>query len=194
MGASSTSGALLQFGRGSQFQFITMRYTKTIWFRFLVFSGAASVLSGCAGLSVRPINSDEEDKHARGYRYYETSPFLLIQTDNEGGVKSSIVHLPDTTKKRSARPYTVLASNEITLEFTHGSLTKSITDVDGTTVPKALVSVLEKAALATIAAANTAEPAGAANTVPAPYLFRIIIKGDTIKLVGGQPTDAVVKF
>lgn len=165
--------------------------TTTACLRRCLPLAATFLLGGCAGLSVHPINSPGDDAKRHGFRYYESSPYLLVQTNNEGGVTSKILHLPDETKKRSVQPFAVLASNTTTLEFKNGVLGKSLADVDGTEVPKAIVAALEKAALASIPAANTGEQKGSDDpvTVPAPYLFRIVVRGNSVSLVGGAPVD-----
>jgi hypothetical protein len=142
-------------------------------------------LTACAGLEVKDVSSPEADARALGVRYYESSPYLLVHTDNQGGLVTRILYLPDRTKKRSIRPYSQLARGTSKLEFKNGVLTSSQTELDAGVVPKAIVSALEKAALAAVAAANEAKPE-AMNLAPPPYLFKIIIQGDSIVLRGGQ--------
>jgi len=150
------------------------------------------LLTGCAGMHSRPLLSCEDDAHSRGFRYYEASPYLLVQTDNDGGLKSQIIFLPDETKKQSIRPFSFMASITITLDFDRGILSHGVHDVDETVVPAALVSALEKAAAAVIGA-NTATDKKQ-RTVPAPYLFKILIKGNQVELAGGQPDMDEINF
>ena len=65
-------------------------------------------LGGCAGVNYETITSDQQDAKAKGLRYYDSSPYLLVQTDNQGALKADLKYLPDLTKKRQARPYTFL--------------------------------------------------------------------------------------
>ena len=152
------------------------------------------VITGCAGLDVTAINTEADDNMARGFRYYESAPFLLVHTDNKGGLTSKVIYLPDLKKKRSLRPYNHLASNEATLTFDKGMLTGAKAVVDETVIPKAVVASLEKVATALITAANGEETAED-HLVPAPYLFRVTknSSGEWI-LPGGQgknPDDTI---
>jgi len=156
-------------------------------------AGLVIALAGCAGLDVQSANTSEEDSKALGFRYYESSPYLLVYTNNEGGLTSKIIHLPDETKKRSARPYSYLATNSVTLSFANGVLTNGVFDIDETAIPTAVISALEKAAGALIAGANTGKTE-ATQTVPAPYLFKIIIKDGSVTLVGDQPAEKDISF
>jgi hypothetical protein len=147
----------------------------------------------CAGLTVTSVDTDAKDKKDLGIRYYESSPYLLVHTDNEGGLVTRILYLPDPTKKRSVRPYAYLANSSTTLNFKNGVLSSAETSVDTTAIPKAILGAIESAATAAIKAAD--EPAGENHNVPPPYLFKIIINGDKVFL-GGQPTepDGTVKL
>jgi hypothetical protein len=149
----------------------------------------ALVLAGCAGIDVTTIGTDAaRDASARGFRYYQSAPFLFVASDGKGGVTGVIKFLPDTTQKMSIRPYAFASSNETTLTFDGGVLSGASTVVDETTVPSAaldaLAKVLTAAARASLAAPDVVDDA----TVPVPYLFRIVQKGDTIELRGG-PLD-----
>lgn len=146
------------------------------------------VVSGCAGIDAAPVANDEQD---RGIRYYERSTFLLVHTDNNGGLTSKVVYLPDMKKKMSLKPYNYLASNNATLTFDKGMLTQSKAVVDETIIPKAVIAGLEKAASAVIAAANAPTQAKR-YSVPAPYMFRIQQdnKGNW-SLQGGQGPEGI---
>jgi hypothetical protein len=145
-------------------------------------------LIGCAGVTVTPVTSKTDDR-ARGLRYYELSPYLLVHTDNKEGLVSKIVMLPDDSKKRSAKPYNFLASNTVTLKFTNGVLNDNTFEADGTAVPSAIVEVLGEAAKKMISgrSGETGEEEKS-HTVPVPYLYKIIVHGDSITLHGGAPT------
>lgn len=132
----------------------------------------AVCLAGCAGMQAGPIADAATDDRDEGFRYYETSPFLLLYTDGKGGLKSELLFLPDTTKLRSIKPYAWGASNKTTLTFDNGRLVKATSEIDETVIPKAVISGLEKIATSAVKAAN-----GTNEGIPGPYLFRIIKDG-----------------
>jgi hypothetical protein len=165
------------------------------------------ITMGCAGMKVLPVRPVEPcaakgaagkpkddglvaEADAKGFRYYQASPYVLITTDNDGGLTSTIVYLPDPNKLFSARPYNVMSTNHTTLEFANGVLSTSAVDVDETILPKAVISAVETAAGAAIKALLD-EPA-ADRLVAPPYLYKIVTKKDstgkvTVTLVGGAP-------
>ena len=142
-------------------------------------------LGGCAGLSTGSLVTQKEIDEGDGFRYYDTSPFLLITSDGKGGLKSKVLYLPDSTKLRTIKPYSFAAKNDATLTFDKGTLVQAKAVVDETIVPTAIVGALEKVATARIKAAN-----GGTGGIPSPYLFRI--HGDSAgnwSLQGGQALD-----
>lgn len=139
---------------------------------------ACICLTGCAGLDMRAPATQAD---AKGFRYFETSPFLLVYTDGKGGIVSKFLYLPDTTKLRSIYPYAYGAKNDVTLKFDKGRLVQAAATVDETIIPASVIAGLEKIAVSK-AAANAGE-AG----IPAPYLFRIVSDGSgNWQLRGGQ--------
>ena len=156
--------------------------------RFVVAALAVSLLVSCAGLRVNEVNHDRE---ASGIRYYQRAPFLLVYTDNSGGLKSEIHFLPDTRKLMSAEPYALFATNKTSLEFSGGVLTKGEAEVDTAVIPKAALAALEKTAAATIAAAFLLP--GQEPTLPAPVLYRIdFIEGGIV--LTGSGGEQVLRF
>lgn len=151
-------------------------------------------LVGCAGTTAGPVTDESTDE---GFRYYETSPFLLLYTDSKGGIKSEVLFLPDTTKLRSIKPYAYGASNKTTLTFDNGRLVKASTEVDETAIPKAVISGLEKIATSTIKAFN-----GGNAGLPGPYLFRIYqneqgvwsLEGDIAYKEDGASKPSIINF
>lgn len=143
---------------------------------------AIGVLAGCAGIRVEP----DSDK-AAGVRYYQSSPYLLVTTDNDGGLKTELLFLPNLKKKMSARPYSFLAKNDSALDFQNGILQTGESEGDATVVPKAVLSALEKVATVAIAAMN-APTEGGPKRVPGPILFRIDVNcgGGKSCLVGPE--------
>lgn len=134
----------------------------------LLMAAATVCLIGCAGITAGPVSDDATDD---GFRYYDTSPFLLIYTDSKGGLKSEVLFLPDTAKIRSIRPYAYGASNKTTLKFENGRLVQATSEIDETVIPKAVIAGLEKVATLAAKAANSGNEG-----IPGPYLFRIVRK------------------
>ncbi len=153
--------------------------------RSMVLAIAAICLAGCAGLEMKDIKTDDDDKSAEGFRYYDTSPFLLVYTDGKGGLKSEVLHLEDQTKKRSIRPYAYGAKNETTLKFENGRMAGTKSVVDETAVPVAVTGALEKVAASLVKAANAGN-----DGIPPPYLFRIAYVNQKWELRGGQAIAA----
>jgi hypothetical protein len=156
------------------------------WTHLLFVLPLLSTLAACAGLEVKDVSSVAADDEARGVRYYESSPYLLVHTDNQGGIVTRILYLPDRTKKRSIRPYSQLARGTSTLQFENGVLTSSQTELDAAVVPKAIVSALEKAAIAFLAANQVKKAPEEEKFVPGPRLFKIVIHGDSVTLKIGN--------
>lgn len=153
--------------------------------RFMGFALACATLAGCAGLDMKDILSPSEEKAAEGFRYYDTSPFLLVYTDGKGGLKSELLYLPDSMKKRSIRPYAYGAKNDTTLKFDNGRLVGAKAVVDETAVPVAAISALEKVATSLVKAANSGN-----DGIPPPYLYRIRFDGSNWTLSGRQAIAA----
>lgn len=152
------------------------------------------LLTACAGLNATPVGgaSGASEEEAHGFRYYQPAPYLFVHSDGKGGLISEIKYLPDTTQKMSVQPYAYLASNDSTLEFDGGMLTHASATVDETVVPKAALDSLAKVLGAAAASVLNAPGATQDNTVPVPYLFRIVIDGDNIYLNGGPADGAAL--
>ena len=156
-------------------------------FYLLITTFLIPLIISCAGIDVVRIGSDDTlEKASTGFRYYQPAPFLFIHSDGKGGLTSEIIFLPDTNEKMSIRPYAYFAFNETTISFDKGILTQAVADIDETAVAssglEALGKILGSVAIAALNAPETTNEA----TVPTPYLFKIIIKGDDLDLVGGQ--------
>jgi|KBSSwiStaDraftv2_1062776.scaffolds.fasta_scaffold401712_2 hypothetical protein len=159
----------------------------------LAFPSVVAALAGCAGLDVTTLGADAAaDRAARGFRYYQSAPFLFVVSDGKGGVNASIRFLPDTTQKMSIRPYAFASSNEATLTFDGGVLTRAATEVDETAVASAALDALAKALAAAARASLAAAEFDADPTAPVPYLFRIVQKDDAIELRGGPLQGAAL--
>jgi hypothetical protein len=142
------------------------------------------LLTSCAGVTHQAITTKKQDCEARGIRYYDSSPYLLVQTDNQGGLTSDFMYLPDQNKKRQARPFTFLASNTTTLSFQNGILTDSSSDTDSSAVPAAVIKALEQ--VATSAAKLAAFDAAQTKQAPRVYLFKIVKQKGQWGLIGAQ--------
>jgi len=146
-------------------------------------------LAGCAGVTYETISSEEADVTAKGLRFYDSSPYLLVQTDNQGALKAELTYLPDLTKKRQATPYAFLSTNTTTLDFQKGVVTTTVSDVDTTAVPVAVVTALKNIGMEAVKGAffDDSDPTQEAppNRVPRVYLFKIV-KRDYI-----DPKDSI---
>ena len=143
---------------------------------------AMLAITGCAGIEATPVDPKVQTS---GFRYYDTSPFILVYTDNKGGLVSTLIYMPDTTKMRQIKPYSYLATNKTTLTFSNGVLTQAKAEVDETAVPKAAIAGLQQVATAIVKAANAPDDDSKLE-VPAPYIFRVIKKEGKWMLAGGQ--------
>lgn len=153
----------------------------------------AAALTGCAGLEVTTLGADPaRDVAARGFRYYQSAPFLFVVSDGKGGLTASIKFLPDTTQKMSIRPYAFASSNDATLTFDGGVLSRAATVVDETAVPIAALDALARALAAAAKASLASSELELDATVPIPYLFRIVQKDDVIELRGGPLQGAAL--
>jgi hypothetical protein len=120
---------------------------------------------------------------SKGFRYYNSSPYLLVYSNGKGGIVSQIVYLPDPQKKMTATPSSFLSTIQTTMEFDKGVLKSAKNTTDASIVSSGIVKAVESAAPALLAALN--EPARD-RLVPAPYLYKIIVEGNTVKFVGKQ--------
>lgn len=145
--------------------------------RTILFLVVSLLLNACAGMTVTKVASADEDKDARGVRYYGTSPYLLVHTDSDGGIVADLKYLPDLKKKMSAQPYNYLASNATTLQFDRGVLTGSSVEVDQTVVPAAAISVLKDLAIAAAKVGAGLRTSGTSGKPDAPFpvLFKIVV-------------------
>lgn len=145
------------------------------------------VSSGCATMVHRPL-TEREDATDLGIRYYGLSPYLIAYSNGKGGVATEIKYLPDPAKKMSVTPETTLADIKSTLQFENGALTSATDTGDATAIPQAVRAAVEKLGTALIAGAGN-EPDGlnpAEGQVPAPYIYRIVVRTGGVDLIGGH--------
>lgn len=170
---------------------------------------AMVLLGGCANVAHKPMtyhrypvdeantaatekanieNTREDNNYKKGVRYYLSAPYLLVYTDGKGNLVWKVYNLPDLTKLMVAEPTQILSKTTSNLTFTNGILTTSRNETDSTGLPKAVISALEKA-LPLLAAADLPSTENA--IIPAPRLYKLVVKQDTIELVGTQSTDTI---
>jgi hypothetical protein len=119
----------------------------------------------------------------KGIRYYQASPYLLINSNSKGGLQWRILYLPDQTKMMMAEPHVMGGRVEMAMFFHNGVLTGCNALGDTTELPKAVISAVQSAIpLLALAGALAAKPP----EVPAPYLYKIVVEGDGVKFIPGQ--------
>ncbi len=131
------------------------------------------------------VVSDTDDAKDTGIRYYGASPYLIAYSDGKGGIVTEVQYMPDPAKMMSAMPSARLADVDSTMEFEHGVLKSSEDSADASALPKAVIEAIEKVAPSLIASAfnKTEEPSP---TVPAPYVFKIVVHGSDVHFVGSH--------
>ena len=128
-----------------------------------------------------------------GLRYVETSTYLLVTTDNNGGVKSEILTLPDRSRLHSARPWALMSSNETTLTLSEGALAGTSSTLDTSKVPAAIADAV-KSFGTKLVGANTKGTTDPGKTVPGPRLFKIMFTPEGVALVDAEVTYPQVQF
>jgi hypothetical protein len=150
----------------------------------------ASTVTACATVTHHRVAGAADDRSDTGIRYLGTSPYLIAYSDGKGGIVTQVAYLPDPAKKMSAKPNTTLADVDSTLEFDRGVLTSSVSKGDATAVPMAIAKAVEAFApslLAAIARAGETKE----YTIPAPYIFKIVVDGSDVYFTGGQGDQAI---
>jgi len=152
----------------------------------------ASLILGCsATIKHVPIKDDDADKSADGIRYYQASPYLLVYSNSKGGLKWEILYLPDQTKKMTVTPKVTGGRSEVALFFKNGVFTGSTVLGDTTELPKAVIAAVQSAIplLTTLLLAPIEEERP---KVPAPYLYRIIVKGKEVIFIGEKGSVDII--
>lgn len=149
--------------------------------KILIVVAACGLLGGCAAY----VTHEPEKSDSKGIRYYENSPYLIVYSDGKGGLRWQIRYLPDQSRIMTVSPTITGGRTEMTLHFQNGVLSTMSAVGDSTELPKAV-----------IAAVQSAIPllAGAVSEVdgfPAPYLYKIVVSGDTLTFVGGQGDSSI---
>ncbi|MFD0894772.1 hypothetical protein KBB96_04860 [Luteolibacter ambystomatis] len=148
-------------------------------------------LSGCAGTTFHRVTDDSKDE---GLRYVETSTYLLVTTDNNGGVKSEILTLPDRSRLHSARPWALMSSNETTLTLSEGALAGTSSTLDTSKVPAAIADAVKTFGPLLVGANTKDGTPEASKSVPGPRLFKIMNTPKGIALVDAKVTYPLVQF
>jgi hypothetical protein len=114
---------------------------------------------GCANTKYAAATSAK----ANGIRYYRPATYILIKPDYEKRQASvGIFHVPDTRQVFVADPWSWMASNNTTMEFSKGLLSKASSNVNTAEVPSALAKATADVLKEAIAAAAAAASKGGA--------------------------------
>jgi hypothetical protein len=143
---------------------------------------------GCSGIRTVPILTAEDDSHSTGFRYYESSPYILVYSNGKS-LKSDLIYLPDRTRKMSVELFDYLSTNTAKLTFSNGVLTSSETEGDSTIVPNSIIEAAKQVAIAAAqkaAAFSTIKGRRPTFAAPPPYLFKLVVDGEKTKLIGGS--------
>ncbi len=170
---------------------------------------AASTLSGgcAAGVTHRqikhtpvPLDLPADDKAVRearranaaadtgnGLRYYRSSPYVLVYTDTQGGIFWELHYLPDQTRKMAVDPFAFVAKLDSVLTFQDGMLSGVTQAGDATEAPKAILSAIQQAAPALAALAfDPTKPGEGWGEIPAPVLYKVVVRGGRVKFLGAS--------
>jgi hypothetical protein len=145
-------------------------------------------LSGCATVTHRGTTPDSTTD--TGIRYLGTSPYLIAYSDGKGGVVTEVHYLPDPKKLMSATPHATLADVGSTLNFDRGVLTESTDTGDATTVPNAILKAVAAFGPTLLGILNEAKREQE-HSIPAPYIFRIIVQGNHVVFSGSQGDTSI---
>jgi hypothetical protein len=157
---------------------------------------AMLVATGCAEVTHRPVPyhlypvagdsteakkaNDHEDSVLTGIRYYRSSPYLLVYTDGKGNLVWKIYNLPDQTKLMVATPHQFFSKITTNMTFVNGVLTTAHTETDSTAAVKAVIGAIEK-----VLPLTKVGDRPAVETIPAPRLYKILVNGSELQLIGG---------
>lgn len=157
--------------------------------RLFITSAVLAMLMGCSGVTAVHIKTPEEDLRATGFRYYESSPYILVYSDGKV-LKSDLIYLPDRTRKMSVELFDFLSSNTAMLTFSNGVLTSAETEGDATVVPKAVIESAKQVAIAAAkraAALSMVKEEKKPFAAPPPCLYKLVIDEKGARLIGGSP-------
>lgn len=144
-------------------------------------------LCSCSFVSYKKVDATDDSE---GFRYYHSSPYFLVYSNGKGGIVTQIIYIADPYKKVSARPRMFLSNMQTSMEFDKGVYKSSKNTYDASVVPSAILKAVQTIAPALLAALN--DPVKDSRSIPAPYLYKIVINGTTVEFIGGQG-DASIK-
>jgi hypothetical protein len=159
-----------------------------------VLAALLAAASACASAAVIHTNVSDPavDAADRGIRYVGTSPYLIAYSDGRGGIVTRVAYLPDPARKMSARPAGRLADVDVAMDFDRGVLTTSAESGDATAVPGAIAHAV-KAFVPQLLSALALAERSMEYEVPAPYIYKIVVRGNDVFFLGGQG-DAPIKI
>ena len=168
------------------FQSNAVRTYSTLGSSFLLLAAV-----GCATVHYNRITTDKEDVQGDGIRYYDSSPYLLVQRDTNSQWTAQALYLPDPTKKNQVKIATYLAVNSTSLTFSNAVLTQSAVTADSSAVPAAVVQMAAQVAISAAQAMKV--PQSNTNlpklTPPSVFLFKIIKDAKGWELTGASAPD-----
>lgn len=153
----------------------------------LTLASLLTLSGGCATVTHQATTGSANQK---GIRYLGTSPYLIAYSDGKGGAVTEVHYLPDPTKLMSASPHATLADVGSTLNFDRGVLTESTDTGDATAVPSALLKAVEAFGPTLLGILNEAQKEQE-HSLPAPYIFKIVVQGATVVFRGSQGDTAI---
>jgi len=157
--------------------------------RLFITSAVLAMLMGCSGVTAVHIKTPEDDLRATGFRYYESSPYILVYSDGKV-LKSDLIYLPDRTRKMSVELFDYVSRNTAKLTFSNGVLTSAETEGDSTAVPKAVIESAKQVAIAAAkgaAAFSTVKEEKKPFAAPPPCLYKLVIDKEGARLIGSGP-------
>ena len=157
----------------------TVRRSRSV--RLSITLGLCALAACTATVTHQPDPLDS----STGIRYYRPAPYLLVYSNSKGGLKWQVLYLPDRTKLMTLMPSVVGGRAEVTLYFKNGMLVGESELGDTTEVPRAIIAAAQTALPLLAAAESTG------NTVPAPYLYRIVVNDTTVQFIGEQGDTSV---
>ena len=135
------------------------------------------ILYSCSGPSKKDnlrtdINQDE-------IIYYEPSPYLMINTNDENNIETKIIYLPDPNKQKTIKVDEYKKQHNLKLDLENGLLTAVPIDTVSTPIPKELIEAAKASMLVNLE--NT--PKEGKKIKPPPKVYKIVIDGDKIILI-----------
>ncbi len=150
--------------------------------RLLLVAAMALMALACASVVHHSVTNDEKDE---GARYLGTSPYLIAYSDGKGGMVMQVQPLPDPNKKMSATPHAKGADIDLTMSFDRGVLNETTESGDTSAIPTSIAKAVEAFAPALLALLNEAQTTQE-YSVPAPYVYKIVVKGSEVHFIGGK--------